>query len=58
VITALLLDVDDTLMDTRAAMVAAGVEVSLSTPAEFGRLMESEGRKWSKVVREIGLKVE
>ena len=43
---------------TRAAMLAAGVEVSLSTPADFGRLMESEGRKWSKVVREIGLKAE
>ena len=39
-------------------MIAAGVEVSLSTLAEFGKLMESEGRKWSKVVREAGLKVE
>ena len=44
--------------ETRAAILAAGVEVSLSSPAEFGRLMESEGRKWGKVVREVGAKVE
>ncbi len=44
--------------ETRAAMLSAGVEVSLSTPAEFGKLLETEGRKWGKVVREVGAKVE
>ena len=40
------------------AILATGVEVSLSTPAEFGKLMQSEGQKWGKVVREVGAKVE
>ncbi|MDQ2779360.1 MAG: tripartite tricarboxylate transporter substrate binding protein [Pseudomonadota bacterium] len=44
--------------DTKAAIVATGVEVSLSTPAEFGKLMEAEGRKWGKVVHDVGAKVE
>ncbi|MFL6660757.1 MAG: tripartite tricarboxylate transporter substrate binding protein [Rhizobacter sp.] len=44
--------------ETRSALLAAGVEVSLSTPAEFGNLMESEGRKWGKVAQEVGAKVE
>ena len=40
------------------AILATGVEVSLSTPAEFGKLMQSEGQKWGKVVREVGAKVD
>ena len=44
--------------ETKAAILATGVEVSLSTPAEFGKLMETEGQKWGKVVRDVGAKVE
>ncbi|MEO6361809.1 MAG: tripartite tricarboxylate transporter substrate binding protein [Caldimonas sp.] len=44
--------------ETKAAIAATGVDVSLSSPADFGRLMESEGRKWGKVVRDVGAKVE
>ena len=44
--------------ETWTAIIATGVEVSLSTPAEFGKLMETEGRKWGKVVRDVGAKVE
>ncbi|MEO5845674.1 MAG: tripartite tricarboxylate transporter substrate binding protein [Caldimonas sp.] len=44
--------------ETKAAILATGVEVSLATPADFGRLMESEGRKWGKVVREVGAKID
>ena len=44
--------------ETKAAIIATGVEVSLSTPAEFGKLMETEGQKWGQVVRDVGAKVE
>ncbi|MDQ6684019.1 MAG: tripartite tricarboxylate transporter substrate binding protein [Pseudomonadota bacterium] len=44
--------------ETKAAILATGVEVSLSTPAEFGKLLESEGRKWGRVAREVGAKVD
>ena len=44
--------------ETKAAILATGVEVSLSTPAEFGKLMETEGQKWGQVVRDVGAKVE
>lgn len=44
--------------ETRAAILSAGVEVSLSTPADFAKLMDSEGRKWGKLVREVGAKIE
>jgi len=47
-----------TAPETHAAIAATGVEVSLSTPAELGELMEREGRKWGRVVREVGAKVE
>ena len=44
--------------ETRAAILATGVEVSLSTPAEFAALMESEGRKWGAVAKDVGAKVD
>ena len=44
--------------ETKAAILATGVEVSLSTPADFGKLMETEGQKWGQVVRDVGAKVE
>ena len=44
--------------ETKAAILATGVEVSLTSPAEFGKLMETEGQKWGQVVRDVGAKVE
>ena len=44
--------------ETWTAIIATGVEVSLLAPAEFGKLMETEGQKWGKVVRDVGAKVE
>lgn len=38
------------------AMRRLGVEIELSTPEEFGRLVESEMQRWSKVVRALNLK--
>jgi len=40
------------------AMQSVGVEVALSSPEEFGRLIESEIQRWGKVVRALHLKVE
>lgn len=36
---------------------AAGVEASVSPPAEFGEFMRSEYEKWGKVVRATGATV-
>ena len=35
-----------------------GVDIELSTPEEFGRLIESEMHRWGKVVRALNLKVQ
>ena len=40
------------------AMTRLGVEIELSTPQEFGRVIESEMQRWGKVVRALGLKVQ
>lgn len=40
------------------AMKNVGVEVALSTPEEFGQLIESEIQRWGRVVRTLNLKVE
>jgi tripartite-type tricarboxylate transporter receptor subunit TctC len=32
------------------------VDIELSTPEEFGRLIESELQRWSKVIRALKLK--
>ena len=40
------------------AMKSVGVDVALSTPEEFGRLIESEMQRWGKVVRALNLTVE
>jgi tripartite-type tricarboxylate transporter receptor subunit TctC len=42
--------------DTVEAMRRMAVEIDLSTPEEFGRLIESEMQRWSKVVRALNLK--
>jgi len=34
------------------------VDIALSTPEEFGRLIESEMNRWGKVVRALNLKPE
>ena len=38
------------------AMRRLGVDIELSTPEEFGRLVESEMHRWTKVVRALNLK--
>jgi tripartite-type tricarboxylate transporter receptor subunit TctC len=40
------------------AMNSMGVDIALSTPEEFGRLIESEMQRWGKVVRALNLKVQ
>jgi tripartite-type tricarboxylate transporter receptor subunit TctC len=42
--------------DTVEAMRRIAVDIELSTPEEFGRLIESEMQRWSKVVRALNLK--
>ena len=40
------------------AMHGMGVDIALSTPEEFGRVIESEMQRWGKVVRALNLKVQ
>ena len=40
------------------AMTRLGVDIELTTPQEFGRVIESEMQRWGKVVRALGLKVQ
>ena len=40
------------------AMHGMAVDIALSTPEEFGRLIESEMNRWGKVVRALNLKLE
>ena len=40
------------------AMRNVGVEIALSTPEEFGRIIESEMQRWGKLVRTLKLKVQ
>jgi tripartite-type tricarboxylate transporter receptor subunit TctC len=42
--------------DTVDAMRRMAVDIELSTPEEFGRLVESEMQRWSKVIRALDLK--
>jgi tripartite-type tricarboxylate transporter receptor subunit TctC len=39
-------------------MKGLGVDVVLTTPEEFGRVIESEMDRWGKLIRKLGLKVE
>lgn len=43
--------------EARKLVNSAGVDVALSTPAEFAALMKSEFERWGKVVRETGATV-
>jgi tripartite-type tricarboxylate transporter receptor subunit TctC len=38
------------------AMRAVGVDISLSTPEEFGRVIEAEMQRWGKLIRALNLK--
>ncbi|HKA42855.1 MAG TPA: tripartite tricarboxylate transporter substrate binding protein [Burkholderiales bacterium] len=38
------------------AMRGMGVDIALSTPEEFGRLIESEMQRWGRVIRALNLK--
>ena len=40
------------------AMRGMGVDIALSTPEEFGRIIESEMQRWGKVVRALNIKVQ
>ncbi len=40
------------------AMKNVGVDVVLSTPEEFGRMIEAEMQRWGKLVRALNLKLE
>jgi tripartite-type tricarboxylate transporter receptor subunit TctC len=42
--------------ETVEAMRRMAVDIELSTPEEFGRLIESEMQRWSKVIRALNLK--
>ena len=42
--------------ETVEAMRRMAVDIELSTPEEFGRLVESEMQRWSKVIRALDLK--
>jgi len=44
--------------DFRAALLHQGAEAAVSTPEEFAQFIRSETGKWSKVVREAGIKPE
>ena len=41
---------------TEETMRRMAVDIELSTPEEFGRLIESEVQRWSKVIRALNLK--
>ncbi len=40
------------------AMRGVGVDIALSTPEEFGRVIESEMQRWGKLVRALNLKAQ
>jgi tripartite-type tricarboxylate transporter receptor subunit TctC len=44
--------------DTVEAMRGMAVDIVLSTPEEFGRLIEAEMLRWGKLVRALNLKAE
>jgi tripartite-type tricarboxylate transporter receptor subunit TctC len=44
--------------DAVEAMRKVGVDIALSTPEEFGRVIDSEMQRWGKVVRALNIKVQ
>ena len=46
------------LPDVKEKMFGLGLEVAGSTPEKLGELVRSDIAKWSKVIREAGIKAE
>ncbi len=44
--------------DLRKRLSAEGIEIRVSTPDEFGKLLASELDKWTKLIRTTGVKVD
>jgi tripartite-type tricarboxylate transporter receptor subunit TctC len=44
--------------DVRKRLSAEGIEITVSTPEEFGKLMASELVKWTRIIRAAGIKVD
>ncbi len=44
--------------EVRAKLMAQGVDPQSATPAEFAALIERDGARWARVVREGGIRVE
>lgn len=44
--------------DTQKALFDAGVQVSLSTPESLTQLMQEETVKWSKIVKDAGIRID
>jgi tripartite-type tricarboxylate transporter receptor subunit TctC len=42
----------------KARFLTLGFEITGGTPAEFAAVVESESRRWAKVIRDANLKVE
>jgi len=46
------------LADTRERLSVVGIEPTSSTPEELAAFIQSETAKWSRIIKDIGLKVE
>ncbi len=46
------------LPDARDRIMAAGLDAVTSTPAEFGAFIRREADRWSKAIKEMGIKLE
>ena len=44
--------------DVRQRLANEGVEVAVSTPAELGKLNAAQYAKWTRVIRQAGIKTE
>ncbi len=44
--------------DVRAQLEAMGLEVVASTPAQFASYIEADSKKWGKIIKDAGIKVE
>ncbi|MBI4192874.1 MAG: tripartite tricarboxylate transporter substrate binding protein [Betaproteobacteria bacterium] len=44
--------------EVRTKLVGMGVDIETSTPGEFGVFVEAEIRKWARVIKDSGMKVE
>ena len=44
------------LSDVRASLQNAGIEPEGSTPAQFGELVRSDLAKWTRIIRDAGIK--